>query len=197
MDISEKIDAFYTKDHIFKEGISILRELTKKTALEEDYKWNIPVYTINNKNILGICAFKSYFGIWFFDGVFLSDQKKILVNAQKGKTRGMRHWKFSAASSIDKTEVLNYMQEAIANSKKGITLLPQKRKKLQVPLLLKNAFDKDNNLKKCFFLLTSYKQEEYLEYINTAKQEKTKTTRLEKIIPLILKGKGLNDVYRK
>ncbi|WP_236458895.1 MULTISPECIES: YdeI/OmpD-associated family protein [Flavobacterium] len=35
-----------------------------------------------------------------------------------------------------------------------------------------------------------------MEYIETAKQEKTKLSRLEKIKPMIMKNIGLNDKYK-
>ncbi|MDO1502674.1 YdeI/OmpD-associated family protein [Winogradskyella maritima] len=55
---------------------------------------------------------------------------------------------------------------------------------------------KNTDLKKAYYTLSPYKQKEYAEYIATAKQEKTKLSRLEKSIPLTLEGKGLNDKYR-
>ena len=47
-----------------------------------------------------------------------------------------------------------------------------------------------------FDSLTPFKQKEYSEHIGSAKQEKTRISRLEKSIPLIAEGKGLNDKYR-
>ncbi len=59
-------------------------------------------------------------------------------------------------------------------------------KELQNNSALKAAFEK----------FSPYKQKEFWEYMATAKQEKTKVTRLEKIAPMIMEGKGLNDKYR-
>jgi uncharacterized protein YdeI (YjbR/CyaY-like superfamily) len=59
------------------------------------------------------------------------------------------------------------------------------------------ALKKNVDIKAAFDKLTYSKQKDYAEYIATAKQEKTKLSRLEKIVPLILAGKGLNDIYRK
>ena len=52
-------------------------------------------------------------------------------------------------------------------------------------------------LQEAFQKFSPYKQKEFLEYIETAKQEKTKITRFEKIKPMILENIGLNDKYRK
>ncbi|MDX1363109.1 MAG: YdeI/OmpD-associated family protein [Arenibacter latericius] len=193
---SEKIEAYYEKEQPFKPGVSILRELALKTELIEDYKWGCPVYTIDNKNVIGILAFKSYFGIWFFNGAFLSDPKKVLENVQEGKTKAMRHWKFTSVTDIDKATILAYLEEAVSNQKKGKVLIPEKKKTFIIPHQLQVAFDTIPKLKDSFKKLAPYKQRQYCEYIAEAKQEKTKQSRLEKCIPLILKEMGLHDKYR-
>ncbi|MCK0147602.1 YdeI/OmpD-associated family protein [Arenibacter sp. F26102] len=193
----EKIEAYYSKEQPFKEGIGLLRELALKTELNETYKWGIPVYTIDNKNALGILAFKNHFGIWFYNGVFLKDPKEVLENAQEGKTKAMRHWKFTSISDIDKATVLAYFQEAIDNQKKGLVLVPDKNKPIIIPPLFKKAMDSNKAIKTNFESLTPYKQREYCEYISEAKQEKTKLSRLDKSVALLLQGLGLHDKYRK
>lgn len=196
MEKSEKLEAYYENEHPFKDGIAFLREVALKTEAEEDFKWSIPVYTINNKNIFGICKFKSHFGVWFFNGVFLKDPKKVLENAQEGKTKGMRHWKFQSLDEVDKKVVLAYMKEALENQKKGLEVKAEKTKKVTIPELLKSELKKDSQLKAAFEKFTPYKQKEFSEYIAEAKQEKTKLRRLEKILPMIKQGIGLNDGYR-
>jgi len=197
MDNQEKIEAYFAKEQPFKEGIGLLRELALKTELIETYKWGIPVYTIGNKNVLGISAFKHHFGIWFYNGVFLKDRKKVLENAQEGKTKAMRHWKFNNKRDIDEAAVLSYFHEAISNQKKGFTLAPEKHKQISMPPLLKKALHNNQPLKVNYESLTPYKQREYCEFISEAKQEKTKLSRLQKCIPLLEKGMGLHDKYRK
>lgn len=197
MDNTEKIEAFYNKEHHFKDGIALLRSLAKHTKLEETLKWGAPVYTIDNKNVLGIMAFKEHFGLWFFNGVFLQDPNNVLENAQEGKTKAMRHWKFCTIEEVDEKVVLQYMEEAIANQEQGKVLHKAKNTDLKIPILLKEALESNAKAKKQFQLLSPYKQNEYYEYIASAKQEKTKHTRLEKSIALILQGIGLHDVYRK
>ncbi|MEK6154792.1 YdeI/OmpD-associated family protein [Flavobacteriaceae bacterium 3-367] len=193
---SEKVDTYFAKEGPFKAGMAILRDLAKQTDLEEQCKWGAPVYTINNKNVLGILAFKHHFGLWFYHGVFLNDPKGVLENAQEGKTRGMRHWKFKSVADIDPIVVLSYIKEAIANQKKGMVIKPIRNSTVEVPSLLAEALAKKESLRMAFDALTPYKQKEYSEHIATAKQEKTKKSRLEKILPMIAQGIGLNDSYR-
>lgn len=196
VDKSEKLDAYYKKEHPFKEGILLLREIARKTEAEEDFKWSIPVYTHNGKNVFGICKFKSHFGIWFFNGVFLQDPKKVLENAQEGKTKGMRHWKFQSLTEVDNKVVLAYMHEALENQKKGLEIKAEKTQKVAIPELLQSELSKDAALKSAFERLTPYKQKEFCEHLTEAKQEKTKLRRLAKILPMIIAGTGLHDAYR-
>lgn len=197
MEKADKIKEYYQAEHRYQQEISLLRELALQTDCTEAYKWNFPVYTVKGKNVFGICKFKNHFGVWFFNGAFLSDPKKVLSNAQEGKTKGMRHWKFESMEAIDADEVLNYMNEAIENQKKGITIVPEKASKaLQIPKLLAEAIHTKNSTKLAFENFSPYKQREFCEYISEAKQEKTKFRRLEKILPMIEKGIGLNDAYR-
>lgn len=198
MDKSEKVATYFEENHPFKENIGILREQALKSNLEETFKWMFPTYTLDGKNVFSICKFKKHCGIWFFNGVFLKDEEKLLVNAQEGKTQAMRHWKFSLDEAIDIKKVAAYMNEAIENEQKGIKLIPRKKKAVQVriPPELKEALKNNPMLKKTFNSLSKSKRKEYCEYISTAKQEKTKQSRLGKILPMIAEKKGLNDLYR-
>lgn len=198
MENAEKIERYYNEEHHFSKGIQVVRELVLKTELEETFKWMFPTYTLKDKNVISICKFKHHFGIWFFNGVFLKDEKKVLENAQKGKTQAMRHWKFYSIADIDKNGVHNYILEAIENQKIGKTFVPLKKKikKVALPTFLKDELEQDTSMKISFSKLSISKQNEYASYIETAKKEKTKLSRLEKIRPLIAEEKGLNDRYK-
>lgn len=198
MDTSEKIESYFQEEHNYKKEIGLLRELVLKTELEETFKWSFPTYTLKNKNVLAICKFKQHFCIWFFNGVFLSDPKNLLQNAQEGKTKAMRQWKFTSMQEIDEMTVSAYIHEAIENQRKGLQLVSKKTKPKSAPLseLLKEELKNHVDLNQAFLALSPYKQKEYSEYISMAKQDKTKISRLEKIKPMILSGKGLNDKYR-
>ncbi|MEM1259694.1 MAG: DUF1801 domain-containing protein [Bacteroidota bacterium] len=198
MDKAAKIEAYYEEEHQYKKAIGKLRELVLKTSLEETFKWMFPTYTLKNKNVLSICKFKNHFGIWFFNGVFLTDPLNVLQNAQEGKTKAMRHWKFNSEADIETKQVLAYINEAITNQENDRVLRPTKKptKHLEIPMLLKEALEKSKKLKTAYQGFTEYKRKEFHEYISTAKQEKTKRKRLEKILPMIEEGIGLNDKYR-
>lgn len=195
MNKPKSVESYITDHLVWSDELSVLRELLLKTELVETVKWGMPVYTLNGKNVVGITGFKKFFGLWFYQGSFLSDPHKILRNAQEGKTKGMRHLNFTNGNEIKKRIISAYVKEAIENEKAGkrIKAVPRST---AIPPELKAEFAKDKSLAKAFSELTKGKQKDYIEYISTAKRDKTKMTRLEKIIPMILSGIGLNDKYK-
>lgn len=183
-------------DH-WSQALMILRDLVLQTELEETLKWSAPVYTLNSKNILGFGAFKNHFSIWFFNGAFLKDEAKLLVNAQDGKTQALMQMRFTSVDDINIAQVKSYVNEAIENQKLGKIMKPKRvKKELELPVELINAFKTNKALESCFTALTPGKQREFAEHISSAKREATKISRLEKITPFILAGKGLYDKYK-
>lgn len=190
------VEEYIEENSHFGEALSLLRDLINTTELEETLKWNAPVYTLNGKNVVGLGAFKNHFGIWFFNGVFLKDKNNLLEQAQE-KTKGLRQMRFESIDDIDKHAVLAYVTEAIENQKLCKEIKPEKKvKTIVIPKELQIALETNKNFQAAFKALTPGKQREYCEHIASAKQEKTKMSRLEKIKPMILKGMGLFDKYK-
>jgi uncharacterized protein YdeI (YjbR/CyaY-like superfamily) len=107
----------------------------------------------------------------------------------------MRQWRFTSKEEVNEKEVLEYILEAIENEKEGKVIKPSKKETIVSELLEKEMLQ-NPALKDAFEKFTPYKQYEFLEYIESAKQEKTKLARIEKVIPMILGNIGLNDKYR-
>ncbi|MFC4721038.1 YdeI family protein [Geojedonia litorea] len=187
----------YIKNHShFGDALNVLRAIINSTELKETLKWSAPVYELDGKNVIGLGAFKHHFGIWFFNGVFLKDEKQLLVNAQE-KTKALRQMRFTSLEDIDKDAVLAYVKEAIENQKLGKEIKPERKsKKVEVTKALKDKLDGNPVLFDAFKLLTPGKQREYCDYIESAKRDATKDSRLEKITPMIIKGVGLHDKYK-
>ncbi|HEY0091863.1 MAG TPA: YdeI/OmpD-associated family protein [Flavobacterium sp.] len=194
--MDEKVNP-WNRTNQWPEEIDFLKSIIAKTELEEMTKWGGPIYTINTKNVLGIGGFKSYVGIWFHNGVFLKDQENVLVNANEGVTKALRQWRFHSLEEIKRNEktILAYIEEAIANEKAGIEMKPEKKPPI-VSELMEKEFKSDPRLKAAFDNFSPYKQREFLEYIESAKREETKLSRIEKIKPMILENNGLHDKYR-
>jgi uncharacterized protein YdeI (YjbR/CyaY-like superfamily) len=189
------VSEFIEKHGHNQEILVKLREILNSTELDETIKWGAPTYTIDGKNVIGMGSFKSYAGLWFFNGVFLKDNSKVLVSADD-KTKALRQWRFTSADEIDEKLVKSYVLEAIENQKQGREIKPAKNKPLEIPAELKTALEKDGEAANAFKKLIKSKKREYADHIASAKREATKESRLEKILPMIREGKGLNEKYR-
>jgi len=194
----KSISEFIDSKPEWKEPLEILRELFESTPLKGVIKWGMPVYSWDNRNVAGFNAFKSYTGIWFFQGVFLEDTQKKLVSAQGGVTRAQRQWRFGSTDEILQSRdlILEYLEEATRNARQGREIKPERRKTRDIPEAFRKAILADSELKKKFLDLTPAKKREYLDYILEAKREETRQKRLERIRPMILRGEGLNDRYQ-
>lgn len=134
--------------------------------------------------------------MWFFNGSFLRDNHDKLFNAQEGKTRGMRQWRFESVYEMDEVLIAEYLEESIENQKARKTIKVQRDKSLIIPNELFKVFENNNKLKFEFEKFSKSKKREFADYIMEAKKQKTKVMRLEKIIPMILNGIGLHDKYK-
>ena len=181
----------------WKDELERIASIINKSPLEKTIKWGADVYTYNGKNVMSYGGFNNYFSIWFNNGVFLTDQYKVLVSAQGGKTKSLRQWRFTSMDEIDEKKILEYISEAIEVEKKGLRIAPEKFQPVPAPQLLSDALKSDKALQAAFEQLTPGKQKEYILYLQEAKQEATKITRLGRIKPMILNGTGLNDKYKK
>ena len=145
---------------------------------------------------MGLGGFKTYFGLWFYQGALLTDPQGVLVNAQEGKTKAMRQWRMQSAKEIRVRTIKTYVKEAIALAQQDKTIKADRAKPLIIPAQLQQALSQNKKAKTAFDKLTKGRQREYADYISDAKRNETKAKRLAKILPMIAAGAGLNDKYR-
>lgn len=180
----------------WEEELSVIVSIINKAPLQKTFKWGGEVFTHEGKNVVAYGGFKNFFAIWFFNGVFLKDKYKVLVNAQEGKTKSLRQWRFTSKEEIDEKKIMEYIKEAIEVEKKGLKVAPEKFKMVPLHPMLDDALKANAKLKAAFEKLTPGRQKEYILYLNEARQDATRLTRLTKIKPMILQGVGLNDKYK-
>ena len=185
------IDAAHWQEELIE-----LHRILLSTELDETIKWGMPCYTYDGKNIVGMNGFKSYFGLWFHQGVFLSDPEKVLINAQAGKTKALRQWRMTSAKDIKADVIKAYIEESIQHTQAGKKVPNAAPRQLKLPPRLKFVLEKDSSLQAAFDKFRTAQQCDFADYISSAKQDVTKHRRLEKIIPLIQSGEGLNDKYK-
>ncbi|WP_280169765.1 YdeI/OmpD-associated family protein [Priestia megaterium] len=189
-----KVDEFLSKAKKWKEEYETLRKIVLDCELTEDYKWMNPCYTFEKKNIVLIHGFKEYCALLFPKGALLQDSHSILIQ-QTENVQGARQIRFTNVQEIvEKEAVLKaYIDEAIEVEKAGLKVKVKKPEELIIPEELQHKFDEILALKDAFTTLTPGRQRAYILYFSAAKQSKTRASRVEKCIPNILNGKGLND----
>jgi len=195
MSDEEKIAAYLEKHAKWKDHLVTLRKILNTSELDETVKWGSPTYTLDGNILISLVGFKNHCALWFHQGVFLKDAKSVLINAQEGTTKGLRQLRISEGDKINKALVKAYVTETIVNQRAGKKVALVK-KTLNMPVELKAALKKDKKLDASFKALSPGRQREYAEHIASAKQEKTRISRMEKSAPLILQGSGLHDKYK-
>src|SRR3546814_4271515 len=116
-----------------------MNQIIGQTPLKKEFKWGTDIYTFQGKNVVGWGGFKSFFSIWFYNGVFLEDKEKVLVSASEGKTKSLRQWRFTDVKEMNEKKILAYIQESIQTIIDGKSLQPQKNKPAKPEGVLKVA----------------------------------------------------------
>jgi uncharacterized protein YdeI (YjbR/CyaY-like superfamily) len=139
-------------------------------------------------------VFKEYCALLFFKGVLLKDPKGILVQ-QTENVQAARQIRFTSLKEIIELEpeLKAYVHEAIELEIAGLKVSLKKTADFVIPDEFQEKLNAMKVLKTAFDALTPGRQRAYIFYFSQAKQSKTRTARVEKCIPQILVGKGLED----
>lgn len=192
--MNPNVDKYIKSIKIWKEETAKLREIIlESTKLEEDLKWSKPCYSFEGNNIAIIQPFKACLGMMFFKGALLKDSKGVLVD-NGPNSQAARRFEFASVQEITKMKstIKAYVKEAIEIEKSGLKI-EFKKKPEATPKELLEVFAKKPTLKKAFEALTPGRQRAYILHFISAKQSKTRQSRIEKCMPQILAGKGLNE----
>jgi len=189
-----KVDWFFQNPGTWQAEYEKLRTIALECGLDEELKWGCPCYTSEKANIVLIHGFKEYCAFLFFKGALLKDPKGLLIQ-QTENVQSARLIRFTSLREIVKLKsaLKAYIKEAIALEKAGMKVNLKQTSEFKTPAEFKNRLAEDAGLKKAFSALTPGRQRGYLLYFSAPKQSKTREARIEKYIPQILKGKGLND----
>jgi len=192
--MNPKVDAYLSKIKKWQEETEILRMIILDCGLKEELKWGKPCYIYQNKNIVVIQGFKEYFALLFFKGVMLKDPNGILKKMGENTHVG-RQVRFASVQQIVELEptIKAYIYEAIEVEKAGLKVPLKEEKELIFPEEFQHKLNEIPALKTAFETLTPGRQRAYILYFSQPKQSKTRESRVEKWLPQILNGKGLND----
>jgi uncharacterized protein YdeI (YjbR/CyaY-like superfamily) len=192
--MNPKVNWFFDKSTKWQEAYQELRELALSFELTEELKWGCPCYTIGKSNIFLIHGFKDYCALLFMQGALLKDTKNILIQ-QTENVQSARQIRFTNVEEVlkNKSTIKSYIKEAIGLDKAGLKIELKKTTEFKMPVEFQSALNEMSDLKTAFEALTPGRQRGYLLYFSSAKQSKTRNERVEKYIPKILDGKGLDD----
>lgn len=189
-----KVDFYFSKNEKWQKEIELMRSIALDCMLSEELKWGVPCYTFQQSNIVLFHVFKEYCAFLFFKGVLMSDPKAILIQ-QTENVQSARQVRFTNVKEIKalKDVLKTYIFEAIEIEKAGLKVEMKKPAEFAMAEEFETELNKNPALKTAFEALTPGRQRAYLLHFSSARQSKTRTSRVEKSIPDILKGKGLND----
>jgi uncharacterized protein YdeI (YjbR/CyaY-like superfamily) len=192
--MNPKVDGLLKKAKKWQEEFETLREIVLDSPLTEEVKWGQACYTSAGRNVVLIHGFKEYCALLFFKGALLKDPKAILIQ-QTENVQSARQIRFTNVREIVEMKPIlkAYIQEAIEAEKAGLKVKLKKTSDFKVPEEFQTKLDKNPSLKKAFAALTPGRQRGYIFYFSAAKQSKTREARVEKYMPQILRGKGLDD----
>jgi uncharacterized protein YdeI (YjbR/CyaY-like superfamily) len=188
-----KVDAVLRQATKWKEEFETLRTIILQFPFTEVLKWYQPCYALENKNIVLIHGFKEYCALMFFKGALLKDPRHIL--ATPGQHQAARQIRFTSVREVVKMKpiIKAYIQEAIDVEKAGLKVKLKKTSDFKIPEEFQSKLDKTPALKKAFATLTPGRQRGYIFHFSQPKLSRTREARVEKCVPQILDGKGLND----
>ena len=192
--MNKLVDNYIANAKLWKEELLAIRKILLETELVEDYKWSTPCYTHNNKNIVIIAPFKTYFALGFFNATTINDSANLLIKAG-ANTQSGRQLRFKDCKEIldEKAIIKKYIKEAISIQDTNIVDTTKPAAPVVEVEELITIFKSDVAFKKAFESLTPGRQRGYLIYFSGAKQAETRLTRIEKYRDRILAGIGITD----
>lgn len=192
--MNPKVDFFFNKSSTWQSEIQLLRDIVLQTGLQEELKWGCPCYTHNGNNIVLIHQFKEYCALLFFKGVLLTDPYQMLIQQTKN-VQVPRQMRFTSLEDVaaHKQAIIEYVGEAVEIENSGLKPTLKAPDEFEMAIEFRQKLQSMPHLKRSFEALTPGRQRAYLLHFSQPKQSKTRESRVEKCLPLIMNGRGLND----
>ena len=190
-----ELDPWFAKASTWREEVARLRSILLACDLTEQLKWGKPTYTDDaGANIVLIMPLKETCALLFMKGALLNDPKGLLVQPGEN-SQSQRQMRFTSVAGIGKLEkaLKSYLRQAVEIEKAGLKVDFKKSTDLVYPREFQDRLDRNTALREAFHKLTPGRQRQYHMHFTGAKLPATRESRVEKAIPLILDGMGLND----
>lgn len=192
--MNSEVDVFISKAKAWRQEFEQLRMIVLDCGLTEELKWGKPCYRYNESNVVIIQGFKHYCALLFFKGALLNDTNHILIQ-QTENVQSARQVRFTDVKQITEQEPILkiYISNAVAIEKAGLKLNLKEKPALIFPEELQHELDDSPALQAAFAALTPGRQRAYNLYFSAPKQSSTRASRVQKCMPQILNGRGLNE----
>ena len=172
-----------------------LRKIAVGCNLTEALKWGKPCFTFQKKNVAIVIPLKESCAFSFFKGALLKDPKHILGRIGD-HTQAARWIKFTSFREIAplRSTLADYIYEAIALEESGKKVELKTPSEYPIPEELQSRLDDNAALRAAFGALSPGRRKSYIFHVSSAKQAKTRSARAEKCVPMILSGRGFNEL---
>ena len=190
-----ELDPWFAKARTWRDEIVRLRSTLLACGLTEQLKWGKPTYTDDDgANIVLIMPLKQTCALLFTKGALLKDPKGILIQPGEN-SQSARQMRFTSVADITKLEktLKRYVKQALDVEEAGLKVEFKKSTDLVYPKEFQDKLDRNTALREAFRQLTPGRQRQYHMHFTGAKLAATRESRIDKAIPLILDGMGLND----
>ena len=174
-----------------------LRKIALDCCLTEELKWSKSCFTFMKKNVAIIIPLRDSCALSFFKGALLRDPKRILERVGE-HTQAGRWIKFTSVKGITAVQstLRDYLYQAIELEESGRKVELKKLTDYAIPEELQTLLDENALLKRAFDALTPGRKKSHIFHISNAKQTETKAARAARCVPMILSGRGFNELPR-
>lgn len=192
MEHFDDVDAYIEAAELWPDEIVRLRPILLEAGLAESVKWGKPCYSHDGANICIMQEFKDFLALMFFKGALLADPDGLL-ESQGANTRSARRITLRSTDDVDRLAgtIAAHVEEAKRVEAAGLEVPPADPEDLVEEL--QNRLDTDPELKKAFEALTPGRRRAYNLHVADAKKAETRESRIDRCVPKILAGKGLQD----
>ena len=172
-----------------------LRQTALDRGLSEEMKWGKPCFTYQKRNVAIVIPLKDACALSFFKGALLKDPKHILEKVGE-HTQAGRWIKFTSVQEITAMQSIlrSYIDAAIEVEKSGKNVPLKKDSDYVIPEELQARLDAEPQLRAAFAALTPGRRRSYIFHVAGAKQVKTRAARAQKCVPMIMSGRGFNEL---
>ena len=190
--MSTDVDRYIAGSDKWPDEMRALRPLLLSAGLDESIKWGKPCFAADDANVAIMQEMKDFLALMFFKGALIEDPDGVL-EAQDPNSRSAKGMCFRSVDDVERLAgaVTGCVARAIDAERRGVSAEPAPE-----PVLageLQERLDDDPEFRDAFAGLTPGRRREYNLHVSGAKQATTRRSRVDKIVPRVLEGRGLRD----